>query len=150
MSSAGPGSTEGLYRRDTRHLSHFLADDQRRRAADPAVSSSLRDDNSVLTCDLTNPGQSNERGDNPPCSTTCIHIRRTRFVRRRALCERLTVHQLRRHAEQVGDARAPFRERLRRPVRSARRGADEARRGLCRSKSSADQVVLAYQGLDDA
>src|SRR6202012_2184188 len=50
---AGPGSTEGLYHRDTRYLSHFrLAIG----GVEPSLlSSSMSDDNSTLTCDLTNP-----------------------------------------------------------------------------------------------
>ena len=50
---AGPGSPEGLYHRDTRYLSHLLVtlDGQR----PMLLSSTLRDDNAMLTCDLTNP-----------------------------------------------------------------------------------------------
>src|SRR5262245_2034440 len=50
---AGPGSPEGLYHRDTRHLSHFLVtlDGQR----PMLLSSTVRDDNAILICDLTNP-----------------------------------------------------------------------------------------------
>ena len=47
------GGAQGVYYRDTRHLSHFtLAID---RAPPLLLSSSLRDDNATLTCDLTNP-----------------------------------------------------------------------------------------------
>src|SRR6187401_3570375 len=52
-SVAGPGSPEGLYHRDTRHLSHFLITIDGQRPM--LLSSTLRDDNAMLTCDLTNP-----------------------------------------------------------------------------------------------
>src|SRR3546814_6965123 len=50
---AGPGSPEGLYHRDTRHLSHLYLTINDTRPI--LLSSGLRDDNAMLTCDLTNP-----------------------------------------------------------------------------------------------
>ena len=48
---AGPGSPEGLYHRDTRHLSHLYLTINDTRPI--LLSSGLRDDNAMLTCDLT-------------------------------------------------------------------------------------------------
>src|SRR4030095_4909386 len=50
---AGPGSAEGLYHRDTRHLSHFLLTLGGERPL--LLRPPLRDDNALLSCDLTNP-----------------------------------------------------------------------------------------------
>ena len=50
---AGPGSPEGLYYRDTRHLSHLYLTINGLRPI--LLSSAVRDDNTMLTCDLTNP-----------------------------------------------------------------------------------------------
>ncbi|PHQ63701.1 MAG: amylo-alpha-1,6-glucosidase, partial [Sphingobium sp.] len=50
---AGPGSPEGLYHRDTRHLSHLYLTVNGLRPI--LLSSAVRDDNMILTCDLTNP-----------------------------------------------------------------------------------------------
>ncbi len=50
---SGPGSPEGLYCRDTRYLSHLRLTVNEARPM--LLSSTLRDDNAMLTCDLTNP-----------------------------------------------------------------------------------------------
>src|SRR3954449_8713504 len=50
---SGPGSPEGLFHRDTRYLSHLSLTINGKRPM--LLSSTLRDDNAALTCDLTNP-----------------------------------------------------------------------------------------------
>ena len=72
---AGPDSPEGLFHRDTRHLSRFtltLAGKQ-----PLLLSSTLRDDNVALTCDLTNPdlvlGGAMVEHD-------LVHVRRTKLL----------------------------------------------------------------------
>lgn len=50
---SGPGSPEGLYHCDTRYLSHLYLTINAMRPI--LLSSALRDDNAMLTCDLTNP-----------------------------------------------------------------------------------------------
>jgi len=50
---SSPGGTEGVYYSDTRHLSHFVITLNDRRPI--VLSSTLRDDNTTLTCDLANP-----------------------------------------------------------------------------------------------
>src|SRR5688572_14405196 len=49
---AGLDSPEGLYAHDTRYLSHFYLTIEGTRPL--LLSSTLRDDNATLTCDLTN------------------------------------------------------------------------------------------------
>ena len=50
---AGPDSPEGIFHRDTRYLSHFQLTLNGQRPI--LLSSTVRDDNAVLICDLTNP-----------------------------------------------------------------------------------------------
>jgi glycogen debranching enzyme len=50
---SGPGSPEGIFHRDTRHLSHLYLTVGGARPM--LLSSTLRDDNATLTCDLSNP-----------------------------------------------------------------------------------------------
>jgi hypothetical protein len=65
---SGPGRVEGIYHRDTRHLSRLSV------AIDGAppllLSSALRDDNATLTCDLTNPDLVDTSGERSLLSTT--------------------------------------------------------------------------------
>jgi glycogen debranching enzyme len=88
-SIAGPGSPEGLYHRDTRHLSHFLLtlDGQR----PMLLSSTLRDDNAMLTCDLTNPDLYDMAG-RLVLEHDMVHVRRMRFLWQAACHERLVLH----------------------------------------------------------
>ena len=85
---SGPGSPEGLYHRDTRYLSHFrLAID----GVQPSLlSSTVSDDNSTLTCDLTNPDLF-DRAGNLTLGQGLVHIRRTRLLWRASLFERMAV-----------------------------------------------------------
>ena len=79
--------SEGFFHLDTRHLSHFyltVYGGQR----PILLSSGLRDDNSVLTCDLSNPDISGEDGE-AELQNDLVHIRRTRFIYRGSLFERL-------------------------------------------------------------
>jgi glycogen debranching enzyme len=70
---AAPGSTHGIYHRDTRYLSHLHLTIN---AARPILlSATLRDDNSILTCDLANPDLFDATG-NLLVAHDLIHIRR--------------------------------------------------------------------------
>lgn len=87
--SAYPNSSEGLYHRDTRHLSQFhltICGGIR----PILLSSSLRDDSSTLTCDLTNPDIVGGNGK-LILQNDLIHVRRTRFICNGRLYERLTL-----------------------------------------------------------
>ena len=85
---AGPGSPEGLYHRDTRHLSHLYLTIGKARPL--LLSSTLRDDNAALTCDLTNPDLYDDHGK-LACEHDLIHLRRSRFLWKGACFERLAV-----------------------------------------------------------
>ncbi|NDW02595.1 glycogen debranching N-terminal domain-containing protein, partial [Salipiger sp. PrR002] len=85
---SGPGSPEGLFHHDTRYLSHYYLTIGGERPI--LLSSTLRDDNATLTCDLTNPDLNDETGR---CliAHDRIHMRRTRFLWQGTCYERLAV-----------------------------------------------------------
>jgi glycogen debranching enzyme len=140
---AGPGSSEGIYRHDTRHLSQFLLT-MNGGVLPLLLSSSLRDDNSVLNCDLTNPDIVDS--DGRTLQNDRIHIRRTRFVCHASVFERLTIanyddkpHEIALELRFASDFADLFEVR----------GAVRLRRGeTLPPEVGEDQVVLAYEGLD--
>ncbi len=133
------GGTEGLFFQDTRMLSEF----EFLLAGRPAMllSSTLRDDNATLTCDLANP-------DLPDLGLTSnlIHVRRSRFLWQGTCHERISIRNF-----DVAAHRLPVEIRY---------GADFADlfevRGMVRTRHgrhepaavSLQDVVLAYTGLD--
>lgn len=147
---AGPNSPEGLYYRDTRHLSHLFTTLDGHRPL--LLSSTLRDDNASLTCDLTNPDLPRDAAapdyEEPPgvLQHDLIHIRRTRFLWKCSALERLAVHNYDTTAHQIrlGIAfAADFADifEVRGSVRAARGTAADPVVGK-------DRVELAYHGLD--
>lgn len=138
------GSPEGLYHLDTRHLSFLqLSIDG---ARPMLLSSTLSDDNSALTCDLTNPDLSDHDG-NLRMERDLIHIRRTRFLWNGTCYERLVVHSFdespRRLRIDISFA-ADFADLF------EVRGATRARRGTLENTIvSSDAVALSYMGLDN-
>jgi glycogen debranching enzyme len=141
---SGPGSSEGLYHRDTRYLSHFhLAIE----GAEPKLlSSTLSDDNTTLTCDLTNPDLFDSNGK-LTLPQGLLHIRRSRLLWQGSLFERLAVTNF-----------DDKRQRVRLEIAFAAdfadlfevRGATRERRGqVHRPEVAADRVTLGYTGLDD-
>ncbi|NAZ36480.1 amylo-alpha-1,6-glucosidase [Rubellimicrobium sp. CFH 75288] len=87
MGDVRPGSPEGVYFRDTRYLSrHRLVLGGQ---APILLSSTVREDNAALTCDLANPDLSTPDGETIPSDT--IHVRRTIFLWDGRLHERLKV-----------------------------------------------------------
>ncbi len=87
-SVSGRGSSQGLYHHDTRHLAelHLTINDAR----PVLLSSTLRDDNSVLTCDLANPDGVDSNGQ-VVLQHDLIHIRRSRFLWRGSCYERIAI-----------------------------------------------------------
>ncbi|OYX16362.1 MAG: amylo-alpha-1,6-glucosidase [Sphingomonadales bacterium 32-67-7] len=85
---SGPGSPEGLYHRDTRHLSHLYLTMNGARPI--LLSSALRDDNLILTCDLTNPDFADKDG-HILTEHDLIHLRRSRFLWEGSVYERITL-----------------------------------------------------------
>ncbi|GLV21578.1 amylo-alpha-1,6-glucosidase [Sphingobium sp. TomMM35A] len=140
---AGPGSPEGLYHRDTRHLSHLYLTINGQRPI--LLSSALRDDNAILTCDLTNPDFPGDDG-RVAVEHDLIHFRRTRFLWESAIHERITIRNFDAEARtvrvDVGFA-ADFADLF------EIRGMTRLRKGSMKSPvlGPAD-VLLAYEGRD--
>ncbi|MBO9498066.1 MAG: amylo-alpha-1,6-glucosidase [Novosphingobium sp.] len=137
------GSSEGLYHRDTRHLSHYyLTINGNVRPI--LLSSSLRDDNSVLTIDVTNPDIAGESGST--LQNDLLHIRRMRFLSESRLYERMTLTNYQ-------DVPATVSLELHFASDFADlfevRGATRIRRGeRLQPAVGTDSVLLAYTGLD--
>ncbi len=138
-------SAEGLYHRDTRHLSHFVLMIEEQRPI--LLSSSMSNDNGTLTCDLSNPDL--------PATSLCgaldhdlIHLRRSRFLWEGVCYERITV-------QNYDDST----RRLRLSVLFGAdfddlfevRGTARARHGQMHPAEIAeDRFTLSYTGLDGA
>jgi glycogen debranching enzyme len=135
-------SPEGIYHRDTRYLSHL---DLLLGGTRPMLlSSTLRDDNAVLTCDLTNPDL--HEGDRLSLPHDAIHLRRSKFLWEAACCERLALRNF-------SDMSLTFRLEIRFAADFVDlfevRGTQRIRRGLRHpAKVSESAVELAYTGLD--
>jgi glycogen debranching enzyme len=140
---SAPGGTEGVYYCDTRHLSHFVITLNDRRPI--VLSSTLRDDNTTLTCDLANPDLVDDGG--VVVAHDLIHIRRTRFLWKASCLERLRVRNFDLQARSlrlaIGFA-ADFADlfEVRGMVRQKRGRAHEPEVRL-------ERVTLGYTGLDD-
>lgn len=138
----GRGSSDGIYHRDTRHLSHLMVTIN---GAQPLLlSSAIADDNTTLTCDLTNPDLHDDRelviGQN------LVHARRTIFLWRACYFERVALHnyddkphRITLDFEFVADFVDLFEVR----------GSVRSRRGrLHPAVIDNDSVMLAYTGVD--
>lgn len=140
---AGPGSPEGIYCRDTRYLSHLYLTIGGARPM--LLSSTLRDDNAGLTCDLTNPDLFDD-GGRLVLPHDLIHIRRSRFLWNAAAYERLALRNfdLRPRTVRITLAfAADFADLF------EVRGSPRPRRGRShRPIIAADGVTLGYTGLD--
>ncbi len=139
---ATPGSTNGLYHRDTRHLSRF---DLTLGGARPLLlSSSLADDNVTLTSDLSNASVTDLA--DTPLDYGQIHLQRSTFLWRGACHERLLLRNFstaRRRLRLQFRFEADFADLF--EVRGMRR----ARRGeMLPATLGSDTVTLAYRGLD--
>lgn len=136
-----PGNPEGVYHRDTRHLSHLLVTIDGLRPI--LLSSTLRDDNAVLLCDLTNPELQGAEG---AVAQDLLHIRRTRFLWNGRVFERLALRNFdlrpRAFALRI-DFEADFADIF--EVRGAVRPARGARHP---PQIEADAATLSYTGLD--
>ena len=136
-------SPQGLFHTDTRHLSGFYLTLNGTRPL--LLSSTLRDDNAMLTCDLTNADLFNTQGQKV-LHHDLIHLRRSRFLWEGSCYERLTLrnfdeypHRLQLRIQFVADFKDLFE------VRGARR----PQRGEShRAEIRGEQVLLSYTGLD--
>lgn len=141
---SGVGSPEGLYHCDTRHLSHLYLTVNDMRPI--LLSSALRDDNAMLTCDLTNPDFPGDDG-RVMIEHDIIHLRRTRFLWKDALYERVTIRNFDTEPRQISvdlAFAADFVDLF------EIRGITRLHRGLLRTpRVAASDVLLSYLGLDD-
>ncbi|HEX8544847.1 MAG TPA: glycogen debranching N-terminal domain-containing protein [Pseudomonas sp.] len=138
-----PDIPQGLFCDDTRHLSglYLTLNDVR----PLLLSSTLRDDNTMLSCDLTNPDLFDAEG-HLALPHDLIHLRRSRFLWQSSCFERVTVRnfdeqpqRLRLKIQFVADFRDLFE------VRGARR---KQRGELHQAQLDKGLVTLAYTGLD--
>jgi glycogen debranching enzyme len=136
------GHPEGIFHRDTRYLARLvltLGD-----TTPLLLSSSLRDDNATLTCDLANPDFRDS--DSLPLGQDLIHIRRSKFLWQATCFERVAVrnyddrrHRLRLTVEFAADFADLFEVR----------GTPRKRRGTLHPAAvTGDTASLAYTGLD--
>ena len=112
---ASAGGTDGLFHCDTRFLSHL---ELLLNGMQPLLlGSNLRDDNTLLTVDLTNPDMYFD--DHLVLPKDTLHIVRTIFLWRDTVYQRLAI---RNHGDRAGRSAADHavRQRFRRPVRGAR------------------------------
>ena len=135
------GRPEGIFHLDTRYLSRLeLFIDNARPIL---LSSTLRDDNATLTCDLTNP---DIEGDHP-LEHDLIHIRRTKFLFESACYERIAVRNFSNSDQDISiglrfdaDFADLFEVRGHTRARCGRRHEPDV---------NAESVRLSYTGLDD-
>ncbi len=138
-----PGGTDGLYHRDTRHLSQF---DLTVNGAPPLLlSSMLGTDSVMLTSDMVN-GAATDLGA-PELGQGAIHVQRSLFLADGACHGRLAVRNF-------AFARCRVRLELRFAADFADlfevRGMRRERRGQALPAAlGRDGVTLAYRGLDD-
>ena len=138
-----PGGPEGLYHRDTRHLSRL---ELRLAGEKPLLlSSAVSDDGAVLTCDLTNPDIAAD-GRRPAIEHDQLHLRRSKFLRNGTCYERIAVRSYASEPLALDvELRfgADFADLFEvRGERRPRRGAQH------RPETAADAVTLSYTGLD--
>ena len=140
---SGAGSADGLYHRDTRYLSRL---DLTLNGAVPILlSSTIRDNNATLTCDLTNPDFL-DGGAQIVLPHDTIHIRRSRFIFADTCFERVLVRNYSEKEEELQLAigfEADFADLF------EARGMRRARHGTHRPPVvRGDTVELVYDGLD--
>jgi glycogen debranching enzyme len=135
--------TEGLYNRDTRHLSLF---DLTIGGGRPVLlSSTLRNDNGALICDLANPDLI--EGDQVVVEHSVIHLRRTRFMINATCFERV---QLRSFSSKAHSIRLQFAFAADFQDLFEVRGTPRAKHGRMEPPDITESsVTLGYTGLDD-
>jgi glycogen debranching enzyme len=139
---ASSGGSDGLFHRDTRHLSRFELTINELQPL--LLGSNLRDDNALLAIDLTNPDIFSDQ--RIVLQKDTLHIVRTIFLWRGTAYQRLGVRNFGDHAADLrlvvlfdSDFADLFEVR---GIRRHRRGV------VTRRLIGADQVLLSYRGLD--
>ena len=138
---ATPGGPDGIFFCDTRYLSHL---EILLNGSQPLLlGSNVRDDNSILIVDLTNPDILLDQKLSQPKDV--LHVVRTFFLLRGVAYQRLRMHN---HGNSPFDVRlsvafgSDFADLF--EVRGLRR----ARRGIATVEVGESKVSLKYQGLD--
>ncbi len=138
---AAPGGPDGIFFCDTRYLSHLemlLSDKQ-----PLLLGSVVRDDNSFLTVDLTNPDiYHNEKLVQPK---DMLHVVRTLFLLNGTVYQRLRVQN---HGEHPFDVELSFAFASDFADLFEVRGLHRKRRGIASAEVGKAKVALNYQGLD--
>jgi glycogen debranching enzyme len=147
---AGKGEAGGLYFRDTRHVSRldlFIAG-----LRPLLLSSDVREDNALLTCDLTNPDL-RTAATTPDGETELllehdlVHIRRSKFLFDTGCYERVAVRS---YADTTLAVAMEFRFAADFADLFEVRGQRRPARGTVHPpRYEAGEVVLSYTGLDD-
>lgn len=133
---------QGIFFQETRHLSCL---ELRISGLRPLLlSSALRDDNVLLSVDLTNPDMDLPSGDTLPRGT--LHIHRSKFLTDGACYERITVHN---YSSHVVDVNLSFTFTADFADIFEVRGQKRDRRGkVCPAEVERASVTLPYEGLD--
>ncbi len=138
----GPGSADGIYFLDTRHLSSLSLT---LGGMQPILlSSTLRENNATLSCDLTNPDLALDGGET--MAHDVLQLRRSRFLWKSACYERMLLRNFDVVTRQVSieiDFGADFADLF------EARGTPRAHRGTLSTPAvDGDCVLLSYTGLD--
>jgi glycogen debranching enzyme len=138
---AAPGGPDGIFYRDTRHLSHLELLISGRQAL--LLGSVVRDDNSFLTVDLTNPDIYLDQ--KLVQAKDMLHVVRTLFVLNGTVYQRL---RLQNHGDRAFDVELSFAFASDFADLFEVRGLRRRRRGTSSAEVGDGNVVLNYQGLD--
>jgi glycogen debranching enzyme len=140
---ATPGGPDGVFFHDTRHLSHL---EVLLNGMHPLLlGSNVRDDNSILTVDMTNPDIYLDQAIAFP--KDMLHIVRTLFLWRGSAYQRLRVQN---HGELPFDINMTFNFSSDFADLFEVRGLRRIRRGVASAEVSEDHAVnLIYHGLDN-
>jgi glycogen debranching enzyme len=133
----------GLFHEDTRHLSRLELSLEGYRPL--LLSSTLQEDNAVLSVDLANPDI--YRGGRMLLSRETLHLVRSKFLWRGSCYERLAMHNFDQDAHRI---RLAFRYGADFADLFEVRGSERERRGEMRiEQPTASSVLFRYRGLDD-
>jgi glycogen debranching enzyme len=139
--AAASGGSAGLFHLDTRYLSRL---EVLVNGAPPLLlGSNLRDDNSALSVDLTNPDL--VANDRILLEKDSVHILRTTFLWRETAYQRLRV---RNYGDRPIDLQLSILFANDFADLFEVRGSHRERRGAANAKLHDDEVVLSYHGLD--
>jgi glycogen debranching enzyme len=141
---ASPGGSDGLFHADTRFLSHL---ELRLNGVQPLLlGSNVRDDNTLLAVDLTNPDLYVDQ--QIVLEKDIVHVARTLFLWRGTAYQRIAV---RNHGLKPVEITLSLRFDNDFADLFEVRGEQRARRGTTTRRviAASHQVLLSYKGLDD-